>query len=191
MRNNRILCHFGFRTKFIIILVSLIGLSLSCSKKEQLDNLGIGGDIKLESISEKEWMLSKNAKPINLVFFGYTACPDFCPMTLAKFKKLNQILGKDQEKVQYIFVSLDHKRDTPEKLNDYVKFYVPNGVGLSGSELEIAKVLDDYKGSFSWNGDFIDHSTYTYLVDSELKTRYLFKHKDSPESLAKIIRLLL
>ncbi|MCC5814808.1 MAG: SCO family protein [Leptospira sp.] len=182
---------YQYQKKIILILITISGLIFSCGQKEKFENLGIGGEIKLQSLSDKEWVLSKNTKPINLVFFGYTACPDFCPMTLAKFKKLNQILGKDQEKVQYIFVSLDHKRDTPEKLDDYVKFYVPNGVGLSGSEQEIAKVLDDYKGSFSWNGDFIDHSTYTYLVDAELKTRYLFKHKDSPESLAKIIRLLL
>lgn len=183
----------GYIFPKILILNVFILLSgaISCSTKSNLDDLGIGGEIHLVSKSEKSWKLSEKAKKVNLVFFGYTTCPDFCPMTLSKFKKLNQLLGDKAENVQYIFIGLDHKKDTPERLQEYVNFYVPNAVGLSGSEEELQKTVSDYKGSYSWNGNLIDHSTYTYLVDDALKTRYLFKHKDTAEHLAEIIRLLL
>lgn len=162
-----------------------------CKKSSGLDDVGVGGDFVLTNAGGRDWKFSENAKDINLVFFGYTACPDYCPMTLSKLKKVNQLLGKDSERVQIVFISVDGVRDKPENLKRYVDYYVTNGVGLVGSKPSIDEVAKLYGASYSPNGEFIDHSTYTYLLDKDLKTRYLFRHADTAEKLVEIIRLLL
>lgn len=172
-------------------LFLLILLQLTFCKKIELENLGIGGDFTLSSFENPNWIFKENAKPINLIFFGYTSCPDYCPTTLSKFKKLNQALGDSAKDVQYIFISVDPKRDTPEILKKYLEFYVPNGIGLTENKEKIDEVVEKYKANYQMNGEFIDHSTYVYLVDKNLQTRYLFKHKDDVELMKKIILYLL
>lgn len=175
---------------FLFILLIASG-AFFCKKSSGLDDVGIGGDFVLTEAGGKDWKFSENAKDINLVFFGYTACPDFCPMTLSKLKRVNQLLGKDSERVQIVFISVDSLRDKPENLKEYVNFYVPNGVGLVGSKSSIDEIAKLYGASYSQNGEFIDHSTYTYLLDKDLKTRYLFRHADTEAKLVEIIKLLL
>ncbi len=175
-------------SKTLFFLTAIVSLT-SCTKT-QLDILPLGGDFTLVSYENQNWNLKQNAKTINLIFFGYTTCPDYCPNTLSKFKKLNQSLGKTAEEVQYIFISVDPKRDTPEILKKYIEFYISNGIGLTGSKEEIDKIVHNYKANYEVNGNFIDHSTYVYLVDKNVQTRYLFKHKDTIDLMKQIILYL-
>lgn len=157
----------------------------------------IGGDFTLTisagpgSSRGKKWTLSENLRDVNLVFFGYMSCPDYCPMTLTKFKKLNAILGEGMNRVQFVFVSVDAERDRVDQLQSYVQFFVHNGVGLTGSPEEVSQVATQYKAKYSRTGDSIDHTTSIYAVDRSLKVRYVFAHSDPPEKLAEILRLLL
>lgn len=175
---------------FCYLFVIFFFVFSSC-KKPQLENLGIGGDFTLISEENPHWNFRDNAKPINLIFFGYTSCPDYCPTTLSKFRNLNQALGENSKNVQYIFISVDPNRDKPQVLKKYIEFYVPNGVGLTGSKEQVDEVVEKYKASYEINGNFIDHSTYVYLVDKNLQTRYLFKHKDKVENMKQIISYIL
>lgn len=175
-----------------IILLLILIITWNCQKNPTIQQLDIGGDISLTTKGNKNWQLSQNLKPINLIFFGYTSCPDYCPMTLAKYKKLNQLLGEEKNKVQYIFISLDTKKDTPDSVQNYVDFYVENGIGLIGSEEQIQKVIKEFKAFYQVNPDgSIDHSTYTFLVDKNGKTRYLFRHQQNPNEMLHIIQFLL
>lgn len=174
----------------IAFLIGLIGCKdLFQGNENGITNYEFGGDFILESADVKQWKFSQNLKEVNLVFFGYTSCPDYCPTTLSKFKKLNGILGEDRDRVQYIFISVDSEKDKVDQLKAYVDFYVPNGIGLAGSKEIVDEVVSNYKSSYTRNGDFIDHSTYVYLIDGNLKTRYMFRHADSAQSMAKIIQL--
>lgn len=182
------------RTRKILfaILVCVCSLEfLSCNSKPKFDSVGVGGDFSLQGPGNKSWQLSQNSKKINLIFFGYTSCPDFCPMTLDKYKKVNQLLGSANKDLQIVFISVDSERDSVDKLQSYVHFYTLNGLGLTGTKVEIDKVVKLFAASYQKNANSIDHSTYTYLVDDQMQTRYLFRHSDPPEKIVEIIKLLL
>jgi protein SCO1/2 len=68
-----------------------------------------------------------------LVFFGFTNCPDVCPTTMAEFKRARDALGADGERVNYLLISVDPERDTPEVLARYVEAFDPAFVGLQGA----------------------------------------------------------
>ncbi len=183
-----------YRWYFVFVALGLFSSICLQSCKENAPSLTdweMGGDFELSSKDNPRWKFSEQAKEANLIFFGYTSCPDYCPMTLSKFQKVNTLLGKKKSQVQYVFISLDDRHDNPEILDRYVRFYVENGVGLVGAPDQIQKVISAYKGSFQRNERFIDHSTYTYLVDKNLKTRYIFKHADPPEKIVELVLLLL
>jgi protein SCO1/2 len=178
--------------RLMLTCTILLGL-ISCGgkSKEEFSDIGVGGDFTLRSFEIPEWKFSDQKKKWNLLFFGYTACPDYCPMTLSKLKKVNESLKEKSKTYQILFVNLDSSQNDPEKIQSYLNFYVPNGVGLTGSESEIQSIAKLYAASFAKNGKLIDHSTYIYLIDENLKTRYLFRYGDSPEEIEKILRLVL
>ena len=74
----------------------------------------------------------------SLVFFGFTSCPDFCPMELQKLGQLIKFAEQDKRDVQVVFVSVDPERDVPEKLVQYVTFFHPKIIGLRGDNPAIA-----------------------------------------------------
>lgn len=75
-----------------------------------------------------------------LLFFGYTQCPDVCPMTLARWKKVHAALGPDSSKVRFVFISVDPERDTPEAAAAYARRFDPGIVGLTGRRSEITAI---------------------------------------------------
>lgn len=74
----------------------------------------------------------------SLVFFGFTSCPDFCPMELQKLAKV-LVLNENRHPLQVVFVSVDPERDKLDKLAEYVGFFSPEIIGASGSNGELAK----------------------------------------------------
>lgn len=80
-----------------------------------------------------------------LLFFGYTHCPDVCPLTLAKFRQVRQALGEDQaRRVRFVFITVDPERDTPERLRSYVWGFHPEFLGLTGSPKALAPVYQAF-----------------------------------------------
>ena len=109
-----------------------------------------------------------------LVFFGYTFCPDLCPLTLGVIADALDRLGPDAVKVQAIFITLDPKRDTPTVVSDYVAGFDKRIVGLSGSPEAIAAVAAQFKVQYEAvkTGDgaedyLIDHTGFIYLMNPE------------------------
>jgi protein SCO1/2 len=79
-----------------------------------------------------------------VLYFGYTNCPDICPLTLTDLGHARAQLGKDAERVKILFVTVDPARDTPAQLADYVKHFPPGITGLTGSEDELERVASGY-----------------------------------------------
>ncbi|HRF07522.1 MAG TPA: SCO family protein [Xanthobacteraceae bacterium] len=112
-------------------------------------------------------------KPL-LVFFGFTHCPDICPTTLFEVSEVFNRLGKDAEKVNAIFVTVDPERDTPEKLKLYLSSFHPQISALSGTDAQIEAIKKVYYvyakrvplegGSYT-----MDHTTVVYLMDKDGK----------------------
>ena len=109
-------------------------------------------EIKLEK-SKTEIVTAENFNGRwNLIFFGFTNCPDFCPLELQKLGKLLQLSQQNQQSrfpVQVIFISLDPERDTPEKINTYTAFFHPQILGLSSSNVELVKVAHFFGSDYS------------------------------------------
>lgn len=94
------------------------------------------GMIQTDEDFEGQWML---------VFFGFTHCPDVCPMGLATIAQVMDDLGPDASAVQPLFITVDPERDTPAILADYVPQFGPDIIGLGGSTDQIAQTADSFK----------------------------------------------
>jgi protein SCO1/2 len=105
-----------------------------------------------------------------LIYFGYTHCPDVCPITLAKVAAALQMLGPRADHVQPIFITVDPRRDTPEVIGRYATQFSPRILGLTGSPAQIAAVERAYKVYASAESTpaqldaAIDHTSILYLM---------------------------
>ncbi|MDA8250691.1 MAG: SCO family protein [Rhodospirillales bacterium] len=106
-----------------------------------------------------------------LVFFGYSNCPDECPLTLQKMAGALSRLGPFADKMAPIFITVDPARDTPERLKTYLASFDPRITGLTGSDARIAAAAKAYRvfyapGKHEESGaDLVNHSTFLYLMD--------------------------
>jgi len=115
-----------------------------------------------------------------LVSFGYTNCPDICPLTLHKMANTLKHLGALATKVAPLFITVDPARDTPIQLASYIGKFDPRIIGLTGTEQQIASVAREYHVYYSPSqheksgADIIGHSTFLYLIDPAGKFNDLF-----------------
>ena len=94
-----------------------------------------------------------------VLFFGYTNCPDICPLTMAAIGLARELLGEDGNRVLGVLVTVDPERDTPEELTNYLARFPPGLVGLTGSREALAAVAKDYMVS-SEHGDHAASEPY-------------------------------
>jgi protein SCO1/2 len=124
-----------------------------------------------------------------LLFFGYTHCPDICPTTLFEVSEVLRALGKDADRVNAYFVSVDPERDTPAIVKDYLSSFDPHLKGLTGDPDAVAKALSAYrvyaKKVSAKDGDYtMDHSAMVYLMDRNGHFVAPFKLDRKPEDAA-------
>lgn len=87
---------------------------------------------------------------LRLVFFGYTSCPDICPITLTNISAALESLGEQANDVSVLFISIDPKRDTPERLQAYTGAFHPSIIGLTGNYVQIEKVTAGFRTTFGF-----------------------------------------
>lgn len=83
-----------------------------------------------------------------LIYFGYTYCPDVCPSALMVITQALKLLGDDAARIQPLFISVDPERDTPQVLREYVSYFHPSIVGLTGSPELIARTAKNFRVSY-------------------------------------------
>ena len=127
----------------------------------------------------------------SLIYFGYTSCPDVCPVDNARNAAAVDILAEDHGiAAQPVFITVDPARDTPEVMADYAANMHPEMVGLSGSESQIAaaaKAYSTYYAKADEDPDYylMNHQTMTYLALPGLGTVEFFNRDDGPEEVAE------
>jgi len=150
----------------------------------------IGGPLSLigengAAVTDKEMF----TKP-TLLYFGYTFCPDVCPLDNARNAEALDILLADGYDAQMAFVSIDPERDNPERLQEFTDFIHPNMTGYTGTMEQIKAASQAYKTYFKKEEDadpeyyLIDHSTFTYLVLPETGFVEFFKRDTTPADMA-------
>lgn len=127
-----------------------------------------------------------------LVFFGFTHCPDVCPTTLAYMANVLDRFGGEVERVAPIFITVDPSRDTPEVMAEYVQAFHPKLVGLTGSEAEVAAAAQSFRVYYERmeeetapDGYLMAHSGHIYLMTPEGRFEDVFREGDqSAEEMA-------
>lgn len=151
--------------------------------------LGMGGDFTLQS-AKGPVSLSDFRGKVVLLYFGYTHCPDACPMALGVMARaLNMVSRPWRERVAGLFISVDPARDTPKLLRDYVRFFDRRIVGLTGTPQKLREVAHRWRADFSLPanpGDHyaVEHSTFIYLVNADGQVVSLFDERTAPEEMA-------
>ena len=135
---------------------------------------------------------------VAVIFFGFTQCPDVCPTTLTEIKEVKELLGKDKDKLQVIFITVDPDRDTQEILAQYVPSFDPSFLGLRPASPEtLEQVVKGYKifvqKDYSKDGKnyTINHTAGSYVVDKEGKLRLFIKHNQGAIGLVNDLKQLM
>ena len=129
-----------------------------------------------------------------LVFFGYSNCPDECPLTLQKMALAMQALGPLAQHVAPIFITIDPAHDTPAVLKNYLLKFGHGLIGLTGSKARIASVAHEYDVAFDPNeaeasgSSMINHSTYIYLMGRDGKFLNLFPFTITVRQLVAVLK---
>jgi protein SCO1/2 len=133
-----------------------------------------------------------------MLFFGFTHCPDFCPLTLANHRQIKQLLGEQANEVAFVFVSVDGERDTPEVLGRYVRAFDPEFIGMTGSEADVRAMGVPYGLSFTLNKETpddesytVDHSTLSYIIDPQQRFHAVISYATPAEVVADYLRGIL
>src|SRR5882762_8865956 len=149
----------------------------------------IGGPFQLtdqagQAVTDK----NLRGKP-TLIFFGFTHCPDVCPTSLFEISEVLRAMGKDADRVNAYFVSVDPERDNDAAMKDYLSSFDPHLKGLSGDPEAVAKVLSAYRVYAKKvplkDGDYtMDHTALTYLMDRDGKFVAPFNLNRKPDEAA-------
>ena len=137
--------------------------------KDMSDKIA-GRSFKLKDPQGRSRTLSSFGGMMPMVFFGFTQCPAVCPTTLVRAAKIKKLMGRDGDKLQVIFITVDPERDQPEMLNAYVKAFDPSFVALYGSLEETAATAREF-GVFyekvpSGSTYTMSHTATSYVFDT-------------------------
>ena len=131
----------------------------------------IGGPFELVDHKGKTVTEKDVIKDISLVYFGYTYCPDVCPLDVARNAEAVDLLSAKGIDVTPVFITIDPARDTPEALSDYVDATHEKMIALTGTDEQVKAASKAYKTYYRKNGEgedyLMDHSTFSYLMSPD------------------------
>ncbi|MGB0682659.1 MAG: SCO family protein [Magnetovibrionaceae bacterium] len=133
-----------------------------------------------------------------LIYFGYTFCPDICPTSLTTMSEALDLAGAAADNVQPLFITVDPERDTVEHMAEYVGYFHPRLIGLTGSSEQVRQAAKAYR-VYSAKVDedendpgayLMDHSSIIYLMGPDGAFVHHFNHEATPEDVAKKLKEL-
>ena len=146
-------------------------------------------EINLTDDNGQPFRLSNLRGKVVLLYFGYTNCPNECPVTMAHLRLAVRLIGSRAENVQVVMVTTDPARDTPDAMKAFLDKFNSNFLGLPGTPDELAKVWKDYSVTVLDNGE--THSSFTYVIDQNGNIRLTFLPNTLPEDIASDLKILL
>ena len=173
----------------------LVALQRPSTTADETAMASIGGPFTLTGSDGQAFQSSRlNGRPA-AIFFGFTNCPDVCPTTLARLTKLRRQLGKGDESVSIVFITVDPERDGPAEVGSYARLFDAPVIGLTGSPADIERVKKQF-GAFSQKveqpgGYSVDHTASVFLMDRNGRfVATLSPEEGEAVALAKLQRLL-
>ena len=178
---------------FVIFLFIMLPIFLSVQNKNE-DYVASfkGSDFSLKDMDNN--IINQNSfdGPLTAIFFGFTHCPDVCPMTLNKMDIVLDKLNNRNKDLKVFFISVDPERDTPEVIKDYLSNFDNNFIGITGEPEKIFLLSQSWgiisQKIFSENGEYnIDHSSPVIIL-KEGKYVATISHKDNIKRSIKIFK---
>jgi len=183
------------RNRWVLPLALLVVLLTGCSRHEfsgsVLETPTPAFAFEGTNHTGEPFRLSDQQGKVVVIFFGYTFCPDICPLTLANLKQVTDQLGDKAQDLAVVFITVDPERDTVERLATYVNAFSPDfyGVRLEGQMYEATKkaygVYAEKSKVETGDADsyFVDHTGGVYIIDKNGDWRELFGHDATVETL--------
>lgn len=124
-----------------------------------------------------------------ILYFGYTFCPDVCPIDNARNAAAVDILAESGHSVTPVFISIDPARDSVEVVNDFTENFHPKMIGLTGTPEQVKEAANAYRVVYSKDDDdpeyyLVSHSVFSYFVTPEDGFVEFFRREDTPEQMA-------
>jgi protein SCO1/2 len=176
-----------------------LGMPLAaCSQQEPterppLEGAAIGGPFTLVDKDGKTVTWDQFKGMWRIVYFGYTFCPDACPLDVQAmmrgFNQFDKAHPKEAAKVQPMFISIDPARDTPEVVGQWTAAFGPRLLGLTGTPEQVRAAADAFvayykKGEDTPGGYLMDHSRIAYLMDPDGKPIAMLPVDKGPDAVA-------
>jgi protein SCO1/2 len=186
------------RTVFPLVLALLLAACSGDGEAPPLQGAKIGGPFTLTDQDGRQVSNSNFDGKYRLIYFGFTYCPDVCPVDLQNIgKAMRQIEKSDPktaERVQPIFITVDPERDTPEVMKQYVSAFHPRLVGLTGTPAQIADVAKRY-GNYFQKEDrpasseyLVNHSRMALLFGPKGEPIAILPHEEGAEVIAEQLK---
>jgi protein SCO1 len=180
-----------------LVLIALVGGGVVLWQKNRGDGslVSIGGAFTLtDTKGERFTEADLKGKPYAM-FFGFTHCPDVCPTTLWEMTTHLKALGDDGDRLNMVFVGVDHERDTPEHLGTYLSAFDDRIIGLSGTEEQIARMAKTYRIFFERvedaSGDILyNHSAQVLLFKANGQFKSTIAYEERAETAFEKLKLL-
>ncbi len=160
-----------------------------CRTSAVAGGTAIGGPFELlnakgETVTDKDVITEPT-----MIYFGYTFCPDVCPLDTARNAEATDFLAQDGQSMTPVFISVDPNRDTPEVVGEYASYIHEKMVGLTGSETQVKAASQAYRTYYNAHPAedeyyLVDHSTFSYLVLPEHGFVEFFRRDVSAQDMA-------
>ena len=177
----------------VIFLFIMLPVFLSM-KSQKDDSIAAfkGSDFSLKDMNNNTITQKSFDGPLTAIFFGFTNCPDVCPMTLNKMDIVLDKLGNKKKDIKVFFISVDPERDTPEVVKDYLSNFDNKFIGITGDPEKIFLLYKSWgvmsKKIFLDDGEYnIDHSTPVILLKNG-KYISMISHRDDIKKSLKILK---
>ncbi|HLA98721.1 MAG TPA: SCO family protein [Anaerolineales bacterium] len=154
-------------------------------------------DFALRDQNGEVFRLSDQKGKVVLIFFGYTHCPDVCPITLTDFKRIKDELGDLAVEVRFVLITVDPERDTVERLRNYLPGYDPSFYGLTGERAQLEKVWRSYgvyqagQEAEGEAGYEVEHTARIYAIDKHGSWRLTYPLEMGRKAVIEDVRHLL
>ena len=144
-----------------------------------------------EQLALREWR-----GKVVVLGFGFTHCPEVCPVTLATLAAARKQLGAEADQVQVLWITVDPERDDAARLGAYVTAFDPTFIGATGTDAQLAAVRKDYgiaakRVQKPGQADSFSHSAFTYLIDRQGRLRALMPYGHPAADFVHDLRILL
>jgi len=178
---------------FVFIMLPIV-LSVQGKKEDNVASY-TGSSFTLTDVNNNPITEKSFQSPVTALFFGFTHCPDVCPMTLNKLNIISEQLKKENKSLKVFFISIDPERDTPEVMRDYLSSFGDQFIGITGEPEKIFKLSQSWsivsQKIFSENGEYtVNHSSPVILLKDGKYVATIRQQDDIKKSLKKIKKYL-